>query len=943
MAITQEMFRFVATRRPERATMSRINSRLIRDRRRPTRESLLVVLFGPGSYASKLREANRFAASADFLAADDPAVVALEPVVDFFREKLAPGVAIEQLADDFEAAHPLLAALLQAAPPAGLLEATVRMVGRHWDALYAQAVRGCDRYVSTNYAADGLRAYHVLGLLWLSRKLGLTSWAGGAFDEYEVLIDLDAAATVGAGPQDEVGDALAVQPPVKGAAATLAGLADGVARFRVPLSVGETKPPTVGDLILVEQELRRYELGELADIESIMRGERRERTTRNLARTSHTTTTETVSEEESSSSLKTDERFQLSSQAQHTASEDFGVQAGVNVSGKFGPVQVSASVNASYNTSESTSDSTAQEYAKTVTEEATRRVKNSIKETSSVTILTETQDTTLRGFNNEAGTSHLNGLYRWVDKIYTARLMNYGRRLMLSLNVPEPAGFYRALLSQDEAVALADLPPEPLHPSRISRATLDPLPESNTISGFLSYQDVDEGNYAKLAALYDVTGLQPPPAEFLTGSKAIVYPEAMQAGPLNVHDQVNDLSYVAGDNTLTLDPGYRLTYVNVYATEGSNGSLGSYVDALKLGEVAGPSAPSDGTLVSEANLLLVQVGHRSFYLSVRRDPDDADRKIINSNFNVWQEIDEDWSAFGEVVKPAIPITVTAKFEGMFSFTVVYRASRLPEAYDAWKAQTYAAIVKGYTAKKQAYDQALALAQAKAQAGTEAQTLALREDQYRSIEVTELKRGCIDLLTEGTAAGHTSVAVAADGTPRIVYDEAEGNLLTDWRPPLANGAVAEFFEQAFEWPQMTYEFHPYYWAGAERWKETAQAAGADPVFEQFLRAGNAAVVVPVRPGHERSAVLFLKTGLIWGGGYLPLFTSRDMLDVYADVELGLRIDPPEQLGDPWEVRLPTNLVMLQEGDALPEFPADEQPATGDEAEVPEPEVDETVPF
>jgi hypothetical protein len=44
------------------------------------------------------------------------------------------------------------------------------------------------------------------------------------------------------------------------------------------------KPLAVGDLLLAEQELRRYELGELADIESIMRGERRERTLRNLGR-----------------------------------------------------------------------------------------------------------------------------------------------------------------------------------------------------------------------------------------------------------------------------------------------------------------------------------------------------------------------------------------------------------------------------------------------------------------------------------------------------------------------------------------------------------------------------------------------------------------------------------------------------------------------------------
>jgi hypothetical protein len=39
------------------------------------------------------------------------------------------------------------------------------------------------------------------------------------------------------------------------------------------------------------------------------------------------------------------------------------------------------------------------------------------------------------------------------------------------------------------------------------------------------------------------------------------------------------------------------------------------------------------------------------------------------------------------------------------------------------------------------------------------------------------------------------------------------------------------------------------------------------------------------------MFFLKTGDIWGGGYLALFTDQEMLDVYADVELGRQFDPP----------------------------------------------------
>ena len=1060
MAITQEMFRFVSARRTERAIMSRIASRLIRDRRQTTRNSMLFKLFGPGPYETKLVTANGFAASPDFLAASDPAMLALEPVVVFFRERLEADLVLADLTAEFQAAFPLLSALLQEVPPAQLLESTNAITASLWDCLYTETIRGCNQYLSTNYLVDGLRLYHVLRLMWLSARLELTTWAGGGFDDYHTLIDLNAAfsvesdSAVGGGiaapadldvqvispeldalraltgqleqvdhasdqmnalikagavrtadqdgkrtsffdadavqvlatqpmlgklsletmPVDEVRrrlrrerdlvslhrqrilsriidpdsereyraltrQAMVTRKASDSPVASLANLSTAGGVFRVPLTVGAMKPPIVGDLLIVEQELRRYELRELAEIETIMRGERRERTIRKLNRTSQTTTTETSLEQEESSSLKTDERFQLSSQAQQSAEQSFGIDAGVSVTGKYGPVEVSASVNASFDTSKSSSQSTAEEYAKTVTEEATKRVKSSIKESTSITILTETQDTSLRGFNNENGATHINGLYRWVDKIYDAQLVNYGRRLMFSMNVPEPAAFYRALILQNEAAATADLT-EPLHPSRISQSTLTPLPETNTTGGFLSFQDLEEDNYAELAAFYDVS-VQPPPPEHLTGSKAFLYPEGATATELKPHDQVNDLSYVASDNTLTLDPAYRLTQVAVFAPVGSTGEFGSYVNALKLAEVVQPAAPGDGTTIAEANLILVQVANKSFYLSARRDPDNPDAKIISENFNSFQLIDEDWHPFGELVQPAIPVTITTFFEGMFTFTVVYKAYRTDEAFDAWKSATFAAILKGYTTKKQAYDQALAVAQSKAQSATNAQTFQLRDDQYRSIELTELQRGCIDLFSAGTAAGYTSMVTDADGLPRIVHDPAEGALVDKWRSPLANGSVAEFFQLAFDWGNTIYQFHPYYWAGQDRWTDLAQATGADPVFEQFLRAGSASVMVPVQPGFERPVIFFLKTGLIWGGGYLSLFTSQDMLDVYADVELGRQFDPPLPIGDPWEIRLPTSMVMLQADDQLPEFPPEETDETPPPTEEPVP--DETVPF
>lgn len=666
-----------------------------------------------------------------------------------------------------------------------------------------QTTLGCDRFVSTNHLVDALRVYHVLALLWLSGRLELEAWGGGRFDEYHPLIDLQAAL------EDDTPGA---RRPARKAHASLAG---ALGSFRVPLSVGEMKPPTIGDLVLVKQELRRYEPNELADIETVMRGERREHSVRTLSRTTQTTTTETSSELEETSSLTTDERFRLASEAQATAAQSFGVDVGVSVSGKFGPVQVAATANASYDTSKSTTDTTSQEYAKTVTEEATKRVSNSIKETSSVTILSESQDTTLRGFDNTAGTTHVNGMYCWLDRIFDATLLNYGRRLMLSLNPPEPAQYYRARLEQSEAHAMAELV-EPLHPSRVDASSLNPLDEGES-GGFESYQDLEPENYARLAALYDVTAVAPSIPQRLTGSKAISVPEATP--PAEVKD--DGLSYVAADSTLTVDPDYRITKYGVYAPEGAK-NFRRWASTMHLGEKK-----------NETDTILVLLGDHEFFFTATGNGDN-NAKTVDSNFNTVVALHDESEPFGDEVRPSLPISISisASFSGMLSLTVIYEATRRDEALDRWKAATYAAIVKGYLAKKQAYDQALALTQAKVKSDTVAQTFQLREDQYRAIELTELKRSCIDLMTEGTAHGRTSISVAEDGTPTIVYDEAEGG--PNWRSPLANGTVADFFEIALDWKQTTYTFYPYYWSANKRWTETAQAAAPIRSSRAFAR-------------------------------------------------------------------------------------------------------------
>lgn len=178
MATTQEMFRFVTTRRPERVVMSRINARLVRDARKATAESLLVELFGRGPFPQKLQAANAFVAGDRFLGPGAPAIAVLDNVAEFFRAELVKEAPLTDLRVRLEELAPEIAALLEDEPEQRRLQLAKRLVGRLWDSLYAQVVRGCDRYLSTHHLADGLRAFQVLRILRHSKANGIDSWLG---------------------------------------------------------------------------------------------------------------------------------------------------------------------------------------------------------------------------------------------------------------------------------------------------------------------------------------------------------------------------------------------------------------------------------------------------------------------------------------------------------------------------------------------------------------------------------------------------------------------------------------------------------------------------------------------------------------------------------------------------------------------------------------------
>jgi hypothetical protein len=264
------------------------------------------------------------------------------------------------------------------------------------------------------------------------------------------------------------------------------------------------KPLGIGDLKVVKQKLARYEAGEIAHIENMMAQEHRKRTHRRLQQSEEIMVREQERLEESLRDLQSTERFEMQNESQHTIRSETSSQAGLNLSAQYGPaVSLSAFANFSTNSSQEESERNSIKYAKEITDKTLSKLVEKVREERRSRTFEETEETNEHGF--DPGNQNNSGIYRWVDKYYRAKVVNYGKRLMYEFIVPEPAAFY----------TFASL-------YKLNRRVLPKKPEQPTINGQpLTPSKIDSYNYLSLASLYSPSDIQPPPVQIIMISKAL--------------------------------------------------------------------------------------------------------------------------------------------------------------------------------------------------------------------------------------------------------------------------------------------------------------------------------------------------------------------------------------------------------------------------------------
>lgn len=186
------------------------------------------------------------------------------------------------------------------------------------------------------------------------------------------------------------------------------------------------------------------------------------------------------------------------------------------------------------------------------------------------------------------------------------------------------------------------------------------------------------------------------------------------------------------------------------------------------------------------------------------------------------------------------------------------------AFEAWQIKTYKAIIGAYENKKAAYDNAVA--EAKANAGIRIRgTNPLYNKQLIR---TELKKQALYLMSHCKFIDN--VKVYDDGTVKSCCEAFD------------KGQVIKFVDSAFEWGNMMYSLYDYFYAKKEEWSLLYNISDPDPLMNNFLKAGEARVIIPVAKGKELAVINFLTLGKPWINDLLAM-EIMDVADEFIEEE------------------------------------------------------------
>jgi hypothetical protein len=680
----------------------------------------------------------------------------------------------------------------------------------------------------------------------------------------------------------------------------------------------DIKPIGIGDLKVVKQWLTAYREGEISDIHNIMMGESKTRAHRQLEKTEETFSFTSAQEEETTKDNQSTDRFELKREVDNVVKSTLSVNANLNVEYRQPPVVVTVGAGFAYNKSNDETTKTAQNFWREVVSKAVSRIQTRTTEQRSVTKLFETEEKNDHVFSNVGGKGHVSGIYRWVDKHYTAQLFNYGKRMMFEFVVPEPAAFLVESRLRTFESAL-DYPQPPVAPTY------------KTVQLGFKPADINEDRFQELRAKYDLDDFS-----FPRCSRTVEFID-QASGQALFHEKdigFDDVWYAKSFECRLDAKGYEIVSLRL--------------DGGLHWRAAGETRWRDQNLFKltlDGRAVWDDSFENTTYWARYKDKID----LSTAPFLITDERVTLTLGFQDIVRYTLAISAELRLSAQALLdwqTKVYKVVHAAESKAIEAANRELKL--GYDSRMSEYRNRIAELKTTAindllQGGAEAAN--------RELILAELKRQCLALITKEFDADATDDVLTdleSMGARKVSYlvtrlkvDETQNKTTVGWETSseIVNypttkldvaqekGRYIQFLEQAFEWRQLTYMLYPYFWSTPPKWIQLmARTDDADPNLTAFLQAGAARVLVAVTPAYDNAVLHFLATREPWEGGPAPMI--GDPLYIPLHEELRKQQDDrynavPE--GEPWEFTIPTSLVYLHKSSTpLPELPGEQEP-------------------
>lgn len=576
------------------------------------------------------------------------------------------------------------------------------------------------------------------------------------------------------------------------------------------------------DLEMVRQKILKYEPGEIAHIENVLKGESKKKKHRKLHRSEETVFEESERSEEVENELETTDRFELQSETSKTISQDTSLEAGVTTTASYGAVNtvnIEAYGNYASNNASEESKNSASTYAKDVVSRSVQKIKERVLKRRSRTEINEVEIINKHKIENlTSDAENIAGIYRWVNKLYEAQVVNYGLRTMLEFMIPEPAAFYRFALSKNPDKEISIKKPD--EPGFCQAGRFFPLKPT----------DLTGSNYMCFVGKYGVTDVEPPPPMFIIKSGTITqsfHPDSEIAKTGEKIEIITiPINYKAISAEYIIAAGRGHEKSGVTANKAANfGIRMTCGNNIVLSEQATTHHGKGQTIVG-STIIDTEKADYPFEGELSLDVP----KLTNNKNEVQLNNEE-----GDF---KIAITYASDIYIFGSLNVAITCERKDNALKQWQIDTFGAIMNTYNGLKLDYEEALQSQQFETEINIQGQNPFIN----REVEKTELKKHAISILTGQQYEGFN--AMWQDHRQGFGYPEI------DLEDAAKEGDFVQFFEQTLEWRHATYLFYDYFWGRKQNWIDMLNTKDIDSLFEKFLRAGYARVWIPIRPGFDK---------------------------------------------------------------------------------------------